>query len=83
MRWSAQHLVTIAVIPILSLFLSSIAARAQEQPPPAPPAAMPRAIGSAEQKGNARDELTGDWGGVRPWLNARGITIEGNWIQFY
>jgi porin len=30
-----------------------------------------------------RDTLTGDWGGVRPWLKERGITLQPRLTQFY
>ena len=30
-----------------------------------------------------RDTLTGDWGGVRPWLEERGITLKPRLTQFY
>ena len=30
-----------------------------------------------------RDTLTGDWGGVRPWLKERGITLKPLLTQFY
>jgi len=30
-----------------------------------------------------RDTLTGDWGGVRPWLKERGITLKPRLTQFY
>ena len=30
-----------------------------------------------------RDTLTGDWGGVRPWLQERGITLKPRLTQFY
>jgi carbohydrate-selective porin OprB len=30
-----------------------------------------------------RDTLTGDWGGVRPWLKDRGITLKPRLTQFY
>ena len=30
-----------------------------------------------------RDTLTGDWGGVRPWLKERGITLQPRLTQFF
>jgi porin len=40
-----------------------------------PPAPQPGWLG--------RDTLTGDWGGVRPWLKEHGITLKPRLTQFY
>jgi porin len=49
--WRARRLVTIAIAGLLSLLLTSVAARSQEQQLPAQPSSTPVASSSAELKG--------------------------------
>lgn len=66
------------VIASLALSLAPVAVAQQASPPQEP---LPRLQGSPhEHDGNGslwtRPHLTGDWGGLRPWLREHGVTLD-------
>jgi porin len=74
-------------VAVMTLASGFSAMAAQEAPPPALSTGdenTPATTMAAPQPGwLERDTLTGDWGGVRPWLKDHGITLKPRLSQFY